>query len=79
VLTRTEPLSDGLGLDKCLGGVNTVDWVEQVRAEMEMEKLLELLPDAQDVAVDAILHSNVNLDVDMDLSSALTWDGVSVF
>ena len=62
-----------------MSGIDAVDWAEQVSAEMEMEKLLEMLPNAQDVAVDAILHPNVNLDADMDLSSALTWDGVSVF
>lgn len=61
-----------------MSSIDTVDWVEQVRAEMEMEKLLEMLPNAQDVAIDAILDSNVDLDADMDFSSALIWDGVSV-
>jgi len=76
VLTKAETNpSDGLGMS-C---IDTVDWVEQVSAETEMEKLLGMLPNAQDVAVDAILHPNVNLDVDMDFSSALSWDGVSVF
>jgi hypothetical protein len=81
VLTKTEiSLSDdGLGPGIDVGGTDTVDWVGQVRAEMEMEKLLELLPNAEDVAVDAILHPNVNLYADMDLSGALSWDGVSVF
>jgi len=75
VLTKTETNSsdNGLGLGHGMGGINTVDWVEQVRAEMEMEKLLEMLPSAQD------LHPNVNFDADMDFSSALTWDGISVF
>ena len=72
---ETNPSDDGLGMS-C---IDTVDWVEQVSAETEMEKLLGMLPNAQDVAVDAILHPNVNPDVDMDFSSALTWDGVSVF
>jgi len=73
VLIKTTNSSDnGLGLGHGMGGINTVDWVEQVRAEMEMEKLLEMLPSAQDV-------TNVNFDADMDFSSALTWDGVSVF
>ncbi|KAG8213678.1 hypothetical protein J3R82DRAFT_10375 [Butyriboletus roseoflavus] len=75
VLTNTDrPFDDGSGLR----GIDTIDWVEQVRAEMDMEKLLEMLPNAEDVAIDAILHSNVNFDTDMDFSSALTWDGVSV-
>lgn len=77
--TQTNPTDDGLGLGIGMSGIDAVDWAEQVSAEMEMEKLLEMLPNAQDVAVDAILHPNVNLDADMDLSSALTWDGVSVF
>jgi len=74
VLTKMEIDSsdNGLGLGHGMGGINTVDWVEQVRAEMEMEKLLEMLPSAQDV-------SNINFDADIDFSSALTWDGVSVF
>lgn len=76
---ETNPSDDGLGLDIGMSGIDTVDWVEQVSAEMEMEKLLEMLPNAQDVAIDAILHTNVNLDADMDFSSALAWDGVSVF
>jgi hypothetical protein len=76
---ETSPTDDGLGLGIGMSGIDTVDWAEQVRAEMEMEKLLEMLPSAQDVAVDTILHPNVNLDADMDFSSALTWDGVSVF
>ena len=59
--------------------IDIVDWDEQDRAEVEMEKLLDMLPIVQDVAVDAILNSNINLDVDMDFSSALAWDGVSVF
>jgi hypothetical protein len=81
VLTKTEtiPTDDGLGLGIRKSGINTVDWAEQVRAEMEMEKLLEMLPSAQDVSLDAILHPDVNLDVDMDLSSVLMWDEVSVF
>lgn len=58
---------------------DTVDWAYQDRAEMEMEKLLEIFPNVQDVAVDAIVNPSANLDMDMDLSSALTWDGVSVF
>jgi len=65
------------GLGK--SNIDTVDWVKQVRAEIEMEKLLDMLPNVQDVAVDAILNSDVNLDVDMDFSSAITWDGISVF
>jgi hypothetical protein len=76
---ETSPTDDGFGLGIGMSGIDTVDWAEQVRAEMEMEKLLEMLPSAQDVAVDTILHPNVNLDADMDFSSALTWDGVSVF
>ena len=43
-----------------------------------MEKLLEMLPSVQDAAVDAILNSSADSDVDMDFSSALTWDGISV-
>lgn len=73
--TETRPFDDGLGL----GLVDTVDWVEQVRAGMQMEKLLEMLPNVQDVAIEVIPHSNVNFDTDMDFSGALTWDGVSVF
>lgn len=76
--TETSPSDDGLGLHTGMSSIDTVDWVEQVRAEMEMEKLLEMLPNAQDVAIDAILDSNVDLDADMDFSSALIWDGVSV-
>lgn len=81
MLTKTEiiPTDDGLGLGIRKSGIDTVDWAEQVRAEMEMEKLLEMLPSAQDVSLDAILHPDVNLDVDMDLSSVLMWDEVSVF
>jgi len=73
VLTKTEtnPSDDGLGLDIGMSGIDTVDWVEQVSAEMEMEKLLEMLPNVQDVTV--------NFDADMDFSGALAWDGVSVF
>lgn len=80
MLTKTETSpDDGLGPDIGMSGIDTVDWAEQVRAEMEMEKLLDMLPNAQDVAIDAILLPNVSLDADMDFSSALTWDGVSVF
>lgn len=71
---ETNPSDNGLGMS----GIDSVDWVDQVRAEMEMEKLLEMLPNVQDAAVDAVLNPNANLDVDMDFSSALTWDGVSV-
>jgi len=73
VLTKTEtnPSDDGLGLDIGMSGIDTVDWVEQVSAEMEMEKLLEMLPNVQDVTV--------NFDADMDFSGALAWDGVGVF
>ena len=76
MLTRTEtnPSDDGFGSS----GIDTVDWVDQVHAEMEMEKLLEMLPSVQDAAVDAILNSSADSDVDMDFSSALTWDGISV-
>lgn len=76
---KTNSSDGGLGLGISMSGIDTVDWADQVHAEMEMEKLLEMLPNAQDVAVDAVLHPNASLDVDMDLSSALTWDGVSVF
>lgn len=81
VLTKTEtiPSDDALGLAIRKSSIDTVDWADQVHAEMEMEKLLEMLPSAQDVSLDAILHPDVNLDVDMDLSSVLTWDEVSVF
>lgn len=74
----TSSSDDGLGLGIGASGINTVDWVDQVHAEAEMEKLLEMLPNAQDVTIDAILHPNVNFDADMDFSSALAWDGVSV-
>jgi hypothetical protein len=74
VLNKSEtiPVEGGLRIS----GIDTGDWVEQVHAEMEMERLLEMLPSVQDV-VDANL--NVNSDVEMDFSSALVWDGVSVF
>ncbi|KIJ67742.1 hypothetical protein HYDPIDRAFT_25215 [Hydnomerulius pinastri MD-312] len=73
--------SSGLGLR--MSGIDTGDWAEQVRAEMEMERLLEMLPAVGDISLmaptDAGLSLGVNLDVDMDFSSALAWDGVSVF
>lgn len=74
----TRSPDDGLGLGIGPSGIDTVEWVDQVHAEMEMEKLLEMLPNAQDVTIDAILHPSVNFDADMDFSSALTWDGVNV-
>jgi len=75
----TEVLSEnlsaqGLGLELVTSGIDTVDWTEQLRVEMGIEKLLEMLPSSQDVAVD----SSLMLDVDMDFSNALVWDEVSV-
>lgn len=64
MLSASEPiLEDGLGLGK------SVDWVEQVHAEMEMDKLLKLIPDA---------HDGLSCDVDMDFSNMVVWDGISV-
>ena len=57
-----------------MGGIDTVDWTERLRVEMGIERLLEMLPSSQDVAVD----SSLILDVDMDFSNALAWDEVSV-
>lgn len=74
---ETTPVESGLGLG--MSGIDAGDWVEQVHAEMEMKRLLEMLPSAQDVAVDVNLNLHVNADVEMDFSSALAWDGVSVF
>lgn len=73
MLSETTP-TEGLGLGLVTSGINTVDWAEQVRIGMGIEKLLEMLPSTQDVAID----SSINLDVDMDFSNALVWDEVSV-
>ena len=60
-------LEDGLRLGK--SSVDDVDWMKQVRAEMEMDRLLKLIPDA---------HEGPNCDVDMDFSNMVAWDGVAV-
>lgn len=74
VLSETTPIEEfGLGL--VTSGIDTVDWAEQVRVEMGIEKLLEMLPSTQDVAID----SSTTFDVDMDFSDALVWDEVSVY
>lgn len=74
VLSETPP-TEGLGVGLVTSGIATADWAEQVRVEMGIEKLLEMLPSTQDAAID----SNIILDVDMDFSNALVWDEVSVF
>lgn len=68
------PAAQGLGLELVMSGIDTVDWTERLRVEMGIERLLEMLPSSQDVAVD----SSLTLDVDMDFSNALAWDEVSV-
>lgn len=68
------PAAQGLGLELVMSGIDTVDWTERLRVEMGIERLLEMLPSSQDVAVD----SSLTLDIDMDFSNALAWDEVSV-
>jgi hypothetical protein len=73
VLSETTSTEEpGLGL--VASGIDTVNWTEQLRVDIGIERLLEMLPSPQDVTVD----SSLILDVDMDFSNALTWDEVSV-
>lgn len=74
VLSETTSI-EKLGLGLVTSGINTVNWAEQFGVEMGIEKLLEMLPSTQDVAID----SNTTFDVDMDFSDALVWDEVSVY
>lgn len=67
--------AEGLGLELVTSRIDKIGWTEQVRLEMGIERLLEMLPSSQDVSVD----SSLNLDVDMDFSNALTWDEVNVY
>lgn len=67
--------AEGLGLELPTSRIDKIGWTEQVRLEMGIERLLEMLPSSQDVSVD----SSLNLDVDMDFSNALTWDEVNVY
>jgi hypothetical protein len=64
-----------LGLGPGTSGIDTANWAEQVRVEVGIEKLLEMLPSTQD----AVLDSNTTFDVGMDFSDALVWDEVSVY
>lgn len=78
--TSTQVLSETtsgevLGLGLVTSGINTANWAEQVNVEMGIERLLEMLPSTQDVAID----SSTTFDVDMDFSDALVWDEVSVY
>jgi len=66
--------AEQLGLGLVTSGADTIDWTEQLRVEMGIEKLLEMLPSSQDVAID----SSLILDVDMDFSNTQAWDEVSV-
>lgn len=66
--------AEQLGLGLVTSGADTVDWTEQLRVEMGIEKLLEMLPSSQDVVID----SSLILDVDMDFSNTQAWDEVSV-
>lgn len=77
---NTEVLSkptsvEELGLGLVTSGINTANWAEQLSVEMGIERLLEMLPNTQDVAID----SSTTFDVDMDFSAALVWDDVSVY
>jgi len=74
VLSETTS-AEGLGLELVTSKIDKIGWTEQVRLEMGIERLLEMLPSSQDVSVD----SSLNLDVDMDFSNALTWDEVNVY
>jgi len=74
VLSETTS-AEGLGLELPTSRIDKIGWTEQVRLEMGIERLLEMLPSSQDVSVD----SSLNLDVDMDFSNALTWDEVNVY
>jgi hypothetical protein len=74
VLSETTS-AEGLGLELVTSRIDKIGWTEQVRLEMGIERLLEMLPSSQDVSVD----SSLNLDVDMDFSNALTWDEVNVY
>ncbi|KAG2055374.1 hypothetical protein BDR06DRAFT_337562 [Suillus hirtellus] len=58
----------GLGL--VTSGIDTANWAEQVSVEMGIERLLEMLPNTQDIAMD----SSTTFDVDADFSDALVWD-----
>ncbi|KAG1812054.1 uncharacterized protein BJ212DRAFT_1483244 [Suillus subaureus] len=72
----SEPISiEKLGLGLATSGINTANWAEQVGVEMGIERLLEILPSTQDVAID----SSTTFDVGMDFSDALVWDEVSVY
>ncbi|KAL4074060.1 hypothetical protein V8B97DRAFT_1937900 [Scleroderma yunnanense] len=67
------PLEGGLRLGKST--IDDTDWMKQVRAEMEMDRLLKSIPDAHDVV--SGLNTMTNLDVDMDFSNMIVWDEVS--
>lgn len=72
----SEPISiEKLGFGLATSGINTANWAEQVGVEMGIERLLEILPSTQDVAID----SSTTFDVGMDFSDALVWDEVSVY
>jgi len=75
---QTEMASqDGLGLQ-----MDASDWVDQVRAEMEMEQLLGMLPDVSSVHIDTNLEGLFDMDTDINTSleqGTTGWDSVGVF
>lgn len=77
VAGKDSAFSAGLGLQ-----MNAADWVDQVRAEMEMEQLLGMLPDVSSVDVDAKLEGLFDMDTDMNSSldqGINGWDSIGVF
>jgi len=67
----------GLGLQ-----MSPSDWVDQVRAEMEMEQLLGMLPDVSSVDVDMKLEGLFDMDTDINTSleqGLIGWDSIGVF
>lgn len=72
----SEPTSmEEASLGLVTSGIDTANWAEKVSVEMGIERLLEMLPSTQDIAMD----SSTTFDVDADFSDALVWDEVSVY